>query len=145
MLDRMPGPIIAPLLAALLVGCSTVAGSGNSFALSFPARPNLDSLPVVVNDHTSLIRGVELASDAQLPPDAVAAVPGMPTGLLIQWMGGMCDERVAIDVRGDDKLTFAIETTTEGGMCFLAGIPRGLVVTFSVPVDPADVAVEYPE
>jgi hypothetical protein len=125
--------------AVLLAGCDSVLGV-RTFGVTFPALGDTQALPVVVTDHSLSVTLVDLYPNGLvLPVDDVASVPGMPNALAIQWLGGMCDKSVAVDVRQAARLTFTLTTDSDFGGCRLAGIKRILLVQLNRPVAPDDV------
>jgi hypothetical protein len=128
--------LVGLALAVILAACGPPAGTLFKVTLSDP--DGTYPLPVMLGDQTNMVLGIEQADH-----EILAAIPSIevdpkdPMVLVIRWMGGACDN--------DAVLTFypmsagyGLDLTTRGKIgfgCIALGVPRGLRIAMSAPVD----------
>jgi hypothetical protein len=78
---------------------------------------------------TSLAEGVDPSSSRI----AMAVAPTDPAGILIVWEGTVCDKSGSVAISGGSG-QIVVAPDPRGG-CDLVPIYRGLVLTFTIPVD----------
>jgi hypothetical protein len=133
---------VLPLLIALLaVGCGLLPA--RTFVHTFPAEEGRMPLPVILTDRTAAVVALAEAPEGfrLLTDEGFATVPGNPSALVLHWVGGACDDSVAITAEGPG-LTFVVETTVRPVACEGVGILRAVVIEFAGPVDPARTSIE---
>ena len=131
-------------LAVLVVGCSLIGG--RTFGFAFPAVENFGAVPVVLTDYSATIASVDEGPRdlAFLDDEGFLPVPEDPNAVVLHWLGGGCDESVAIEVRDTGRLSFAVTTTVRQGLnCDAIGIQRAVLVQLSRPVDPSRLDVRF--
>jgi hypothetical protein len=126
--------ILAVAVAAVVTGC---VGTVRQFQVTFPADAGSKALPGLVNDQTGLVTRVAAAQPGPAPvmDDFMSHDPRTPNIVVIQWLGGGCDERVEITVEGPDNLEFVIAPKAPAGACDGVGVPRAVFIELSVPID----------
>ena len=140
---RQPtGAGLASLAVALLViGCQLLPA--RTFVHTFPAAEGGQPLPLTLTDRTGLVTGLDAAPDGfqLLADDGFGAVPGRPRALVAHWVGGACDDRVAITAEGPG-LTLTVETTVRPVACEGVGILRAVVIELAAPLDRSRTSIE---
>ena len=100
-------------------------------------------LPIVLQDLTGLVVGIEAKRQGEPPFDKRVSNPaGQPTVFRYQWTGGACDTLTSITFeRVDGGYRVTSVTRTTGDACILIGIFRGVDIQLSEPVDADSVIV----
>lgn len=85
-------------------------------------------------------------SDVPTPGNdvAVSQVANRPNEVRLSWVGGACDGGLRFTIRPDGRTISEAALPWEGEtdhFCILAGIPRGLTLTFSEPVPASEVTI----
>ena len=124
------------LAMTTMIGCSApTAPTARVFDGVFGPVADLPELPYRVADQAGLISSVATV-DPLSPVEEVNQVPGRVDAVYLEWLGGMCDRRVAVVFAGSaDRSAFRIVTERDFGGCRLMGIPRNLMIEFTRPVD----------
>jgi hypothetical protein len=134
-LQLMRAIAVGVLLLAAVAACLPPAGRLFRTTLSAPGQ---DPLPVLLGDQTDLVVGIEAAeADFSRFQPGVQTDAADPNSLVVNWIGGMCDNDVALSFRpaGPD---FELHIDTRGriglGGCPAAGVLRALRIRTSVPI-----------
>ena len=138
---RLSGLVVVATIA--LVGCGLI---GRQLQLTVPGRgERSEPLPVTLIDRTGSVAGLDVVPEnfEGAFDRGVSPVPGRPAAIVMQWIGGACDEGATVtleDRQGSMWLT--VETTGSGHECILIGIGRFMVIRFYLPVDASRFHVE---
>jgi hypothetical protein len=86
------------------------------------------------------------ASDVVAPGNdvVVSQAIGRPNEIRLDWVGGACDGPVRFTIRPGGRTIVVEQHSWEGDtytFCTLAGIPRGITLTFAEPVPAAEVEI----
>jgi hypothetical protein len=120
-------------IAVLLAGCSLAA---RKFDVVLAAGGTIEELPVVLTDETGLVLNVgEAAVNEPTLPEGMLTLQGKPDTVVLHWVGGACDQGVAIRVSGSDSLTIAVAITSSPDACDAIGVPRGVFIKIIRPFD----------
>lgn len=118
------------------------------FEATLPGASSYGALPVLLRDGTGLVVRLRAAD----PPAADVANAGSienpaaeSTTLLVDWLGGACDDRVdmALERRGSEYL---LEMRTDTGFdlgCVALGVRRTVAIELSTDVDAAAVTLRW--
>jgi hypothetical protein len=120
---------------------------GRIFEVTLGTESN-DRLPVTLTDGTRLVTGIAQAAVDPVTvgnEPAVRADPDDPTGLVLTWLGGGCDQDAALRfhvVNGGYVLNLASHGKLGLGGCPAIGLPRAVRIAVSrpIPVDAITVA-----
>jgi hypothetical protein len=129
------------LVAIALVGCSMFP---RTFGFSFPAEGNIGALPVVLTDETGLVVDADAAPIGGPQPansEGMRLPDGIPNAIIAHWIGGACDESVAIRATGSTGVTFSVKTTRKPGGCDGIGVPRQVLIHLAPNIDPRQASV----
>jgi len=99
--------------------------------------PGLAALPLTIVDHGAIVRdGVPVDSTSDTFDTRIVAVPGRDDAVLLQWLGGACDERVVVTIAQPDTRHYrvAVDTQRADVTCPAVGIPRALLLELVKPV-----------
>src|SRR5262245_22323897 len=137
------------VLSATLLGCrSDASASGPEFTTAYPAATAGDlPLPMTLIDQTGLVAAIVPAPNAAggSEPSSVGTVPGTPNALRVQWLGGVCDDRVTLvfnAIGATDQLAIHNHLQiTAGALCPAAGILRTLDIGFNRHLDPEQLTI----
>jgi hypothetical protein len=129
-------------LAVVFAACSLAA---RKFDLVLSAGGAAEELPVVVTDETGLVLNVGEASlDAPAPlPRGLMTLNGEPDTVIVHWVGGACDEGVAMTVSGSDDLTIAVAITSSPEACDAVGVPRAVFIKIVRAFDMSRTSVTF--
>jgi endonuclease/exonuclease/phosphatase family metal-dependent hydrolase len=120
---------------------ATFAHSDGMFKAAFPAQGDIAPLPVTVIDRTGLVRSIEPMPGFDAP-DGVSRHRDRADTLVVNWLGGMCDQGARVGlVSTGPIIRIAIQTDRQGA-CRLAGITRPLALQLDRAIDPSLVTVE---
>lgn len=135
--------LIALIGAAVLASCGQPPGARFTTTISTPNGEL--PLPVTLVDTTGLVVAIGPAEidqadfrDAGVLPD-----PGNPTAFVLTWLGGMCDNDVALVLSSTDSgydLNLAIHQKLGGG-CPAAGVLRAIRVETTAPIPVATISI----
>lgn len=131
--------------ALLVAACGGSAGRQFRTTLvhTSPDNPAGDySLPVVLDDQTNLVIGIEDSEAAATDPGplAVAVDPADPNVIVATWLGGLCDADATLAFQvSSPGYTLLLEERENMGGCPAAGIARSLRITLSKPVRASDI------
>ena len=133
----VPGGLAKFLVITLAVaGCLTLA---RSYTVVLPPQQLgtdlLDPLPVVLTDEVGLVTSIRVSPDPPpVPGDGVLPSPDEPTVLVLHWMGGICDVKVAVSLRAvGAEYSLEIDTERRVGLCRLVGVRRAIFIDLSSP------------
>jgi hypothetical protein len=99
----------------------------------------IPALPIRVEDRSGLVQAVAFVNDPAL--QGIRAVPDRPNSIAVGWMGGACDQRVAVTVEGTAPTVEVAIRTETAGACRAIGIPRAIELQFAQPIDPTMVSM----
>lgn len=139
--------VIAGLV--VLAACNELGVPARTFEVVLDQPDGVDPLPVQVVDTTGYVRRVTTREGVGLPPfegrGGVSGQPGVPNELVVQWIGGACDERVrlATSIGGEGRFHLELSTEVTPGDCVAMGVNRALWLTLSVAVDPSDTNLDF--
>lgn len=123
-------------LVVLVAGCHS--SEGRTFQFEFPARLQMDALPVEIVDQVGIL--VAAAPGPRGPGDGVVPVPGLPDEVAVFWTGGLCDKGVTITFRAVPDGYTLTERTDRAGNCAEVGVFRSAYLRFATPVPAESVA-----
>jgi hypothetical protein len=99
---------------------------------------------VSVRDGSGRIEDARVDADVG-PLGDIANPPGQPNVVLVNWVGGACDERTDITIaEAASGLSIEIRTTAAPGDCDAIGIGHVLRLTGSGPLPAASIVVSQP-
>ena len=128
--------IVALVLAATVAACGQPAGTLFKVTLSHLDRSY--PLPVVLGDQTNLVIGMEQAEPDPLSnKPSIEVDPEDPRVVVVWWIGGACDNDAVLAFYPLSP-GYALDLTTHGKIvfgCTAVGIPRGVRIEMSAPVD----------
>lgn len=134
--------IIATLVA--LAGCNELLVPNRTFEVVLEQPDGFDPLPVQVVDRTGYLEQVAIRQGDVLPPfegrGGVSSPAGRPNELVVQWVGGACDERVRLvsSIGGEGRFHLELSTEVAPGGCDAIGVPRALGLILNVALDPSN-------
>ena len=133
------------LLAAVgLASCSLLGPRSFQVALDRWAEVNDEQVIVTLTDFTGRVIAIDRPPPGAQPQEDVAtALNGDDLAIVVAWLGGACDESVALRLedRGDGlHIAGTIEVAPVD--CEAIGIVRAIVIRFLAPVNPSDVIVD---
>jgi hypothetical protein len=140
----------AAVLLILVGGCDRFA-AGRTYELVLQQPEAFEELPVRVVDSTGLVSDVAVRDAEVLPPfdgrGGLSSPPGRPNELLVQWVGGACDERVEIAVSrgGEGRLHLELQTAPASQDCDAIGVGRAVWLVLLGPVDPSEANLDFAE
>jgi hypothetical protein len=139
--------LIATLVA--VAGCRGFMTPSRAFDLVIDQPPAVDPLPIRVVDTSAYVQQVTVRQGEVLPPfegrGGLSNPAGRPNDLVVQWVGGACDERAQLDVSigGEGRLHLEMRTEVAPGDCDAIGITRALWLSLSVPIDPSEANLDF--
>jgi hypothetical protein len=129
---------IAAVVLATLSVTACLGPSGTLFQTTVTQPDGSNSMPVTLHDHTGLVTAIEPAlGDFAVGNDPlVAPAPNDPSSVVVSWIGGLCDNDVALSFRQAEGTHFLfLEVHGKLGLgCPAAGVLRGLQIRFSEPM-----------
>lgn len=141
-------PFLLMASIVVLAACASLTPA-RTFDLVIDQPPGFDPLPIRVSDATGLVRDVITGGGVAAAPlegrGGLSNPPGQPNGLVVQWLGGVCDQSAVLAVSrgGEGRLHLVLDTTVAQGDCEAMGIFRALRLTLSVPVDPSEANLDF--
>jgi hypothetical protein len=138
------------VVVALLIGVAVAACAGPSasrqFRTALQYADHSTPFPVVLNDETGLVTGIEPGPSDALAQDAGPAAKADPTdanAFILSWLGGGCDNDVALwFTPGQGVYALSVEMHGGGGFpggCAGVGVPLAVRIVTSSPVPIASI------
>ena len=131
-------------VALLVAGCSFLPG--RQFVFGFPANGDIPELRGVLTDQTGTVTRVttlEGMDPAPPIPRGMMTFAERPNSVLAHWIGGPCDQSVAIGVTPDGGVTITVTTTVKDGPCDLVAVQRYTIIEFAGPVDTSRTTIRF--
>ena len=128
--------VVVGLVALILAGCSFLPGK--QFAFGFPAHGDSPEVIGVLTDKTGTVTRVTTVERVNPAPPidrGMMTFVDRPNSVMAHWIGGPCDDDVAIAVTPDGGVTITVSTMVKAEACELIGIPRYVMIEFIAPVD----------
>ena len=127
---------VAAVLAATLAACWP---SGPQYRVTLQDSSEIPPLPIVLTDETGLVTRIEAA---QVPDPigssglAVRPDPSDPDAFVLGWLGGACDNDVALTFKRHQN-GYVLTVSTHGKLdtgCTLQAITRTVRIVTSAPI-----------
>jgi len=139
---RVATPLLA--LPLLLGACGWLPG--REFVFGFPAHGDVPELHGVLTDRTGSVTMVTTVQEVDPAPPSdrgMMTFADRPNSVMANWLGGTCDDKVAILVTPDGGITITVMTSSKPEACDLVAVPRYVVIEFTRPVDPTRTTVRF--
>ena len=136
--------MLAIAAALLLATCSFLPG--RQFAFGFPADGAVPELRGVLTDKTgNVVKVTTIQKVDPAPPidRGMMTFADRPTSVMAHWIGGACDESIAIEVTPDGGATITVSTIVKPVACEGIGIPRYVMIELSAPPDLSRTTIRF--
>ncbi|HEY7522548.1 MAG TPA: hypothetical protein VH720_02680 [Candidatus Limnocylindrales bacterium] len=139
--------VVAVMVA--LTGCRGFLTPSRTFDTVLEEPAAFDPLPLRVADETGMVRDVIAEVGIVRGPfdgrGALSNPPGQPNRLIVQWVGGACDERTELSVAhgAEGRLHLVLDTVVREQVCNDIGIFRAVSLTLAVPVEASEANLDF--
>ena len=128
----------------LVAACSLLPG--RQFVFGFQAQGVQPEVTGVLTDKTGTVTRVTTVQgiDPAPPIDrGMMTFADRPNSVLAHWIGGACDENLAILVTPDGGTTITVTPGSPAQVCDMVGIQRYVMIEFANPVDVMQTTIKF--
>jgi hypothetical protein len=131
-------------LVLAIVAAACLPPAGTLFKTTVVQPDGSYPLPVALGDQTGLVTAIEpiVADGSGSFELAVKADPDNANALILTWIGGACDDDVAIALaRSESGFSLFLDTKAGFGACMALGLFRAIRIRVSEPIAADSIAV----